>query len=87
MARDLPSNLQHHNPDLPRRANIFTIQDSDLALDKNARSLPRAIGPRDNSRLLRLPLRPRKIILLLPGKPSSVQLGSEMPEPTESGAR
>jgi len=29
----------------------------------------------------------KKIIMQLPGKPPSVQLGSEMPEPTEPGAR
>ena len=59
MASNLPRNIQHNNPHLPRRANISTIENPDLALDKNASSLPWAIGPRDNSRLLCFPLRPR----------------------------
>ncbi len=63
MARNLPRHLQHHHPYFPRRANISTIQDSDLALVKNASSLSRAIGSRHNSRLLRVSLRCRVLAI------------------------
>src|SRR5690349_7751719 len=57
MARDLPRNLQHHDPNLPRRTNISANQDTDLAHVENTTSLPWATSSSNNSRLLRLPLR------------------------------